>query len=165
MSRVENSADAWDGDEYMPYGLWEGAYDRAMNGPTGLRRLEEMLAALEALPEQKLCASTIANGQTTCFVGAFVAAREAKASGKPIADVITEMHERALAEYGDGEDSWEDLSTTQEVAMQYMPMTVAWEWAQINDSDWLRLSDEERWATAHGWVSKKIAEHPARKAT
>ena len=163
MSRADNSwsADYADYDDPVPEGLWRARYQRAMNGATGLRRLHEMRAALEALPKRELCESTIADGETTCFVGAFIARRRADKLGVPLLDVIAEMHKTAVYEFGDGEDSYEDLSTTAEEARDAgLPWTVAWEWASMNDSEWASLTPPDRFERALAWVDERIAKHP-----
>lgn len=164
MSRAENS---WNNDiESVPEGLWYGRYQRAMNGLTGLRRLEEMKVALEALPKKELCEGTVSDGETVCFVGAFIAKRRAAKLGLPLLDVIVELHERAVAAYGEGDDSYENLSTTAESASDAgLPWTVAWEWASLNDAEWRHLTNTGRYEKAMVWVEGRIATHPLRHST
>jgi hypothetical protein len=164
MSRATS---AWEiGDEAVPDGLWYGRYNRAMNGPTGLKRLEETRDALRALPEPKLIADKMADGGQVCFVGALAAKRLAERSGLSWPEAVKELAERTgrAAEdyYGDEEQT---LFDTSEVAQGLdIPWTVAWEWGVLNDSTWANLTPEERFIEALKWVERKIAEHPTRQS-
>ena len=69
----------YDGDEGIPYALWENAVTRSMRSRKGLALLRELKAALEALPEKRLIDgfARIAEGGEceVCALGALAKAR------------------------------------------------------------------------------------------
>lgn len=77
MSRSGYSDDCY-GAELV---LWRGAVTSALCGKRGQAFLREMLAALDALPEQKLVSSVLVADGACCAMGAVAVARDADVSG------------------------------------------------------------------------------------
>lgn len=145
-----------DGD-IIPEAVWHSRYQRAMNSRAGLQRLLEAKAALEALPEKRLCEGTLSDGKSVCFVGAIVAKRAAAKNGVDLAAEIAALHAELTEEWMDYEDLMSTATAGKDVGL---PWTVAWEWAVLNDHTWGTLTDEERYSAALAWLNVRIASHP-----
>ena len=75
--------------------LWRGAVKQAIRGKRGQAFLREMLAALDALPEQKLIAGDLECDGAVCAIGAV-----GKARGLAMAELDPEDRESVAAAFG-----------------------------------------------------------------
>ena len=117
MSRSNYSDDI---DDQWQWIRWRGAVNSAINGARGQAFLKEMLSALDALPEHKLVANALQEGNSVCAMGAV-----GKARGVDMAEIdpedsvtvastfgISDALAREIAYYND-EASWNDETPEQ----------------------------------------------------
>ena len=118
---------------------WRGAVASAMRGRRGQAFLQEMLAALDALPEKKLIAEAIETEGAVCAIGAV-----GKARGLNMAGLDPEDHETVAARFG-------------------VPHSLACEIFWENDEAYWRGSEtpEQRFIRVREWVERNIRKPPA----
>lgn len=147
MSRFD-SYDDYDGPDMS--GLWWDSFRRAVNSERGQRTLREIEAALLAMPEHKLIADELADGNGgVCAVGAVAAYRRVQ-DGQSWDDAVL-----SLPPIDSGHETAYYASTSLRMAK-----TIAWEMAQINDDGdrWApdHWTPEQRHAAVLAWVRKRI---------
>lgn len=115
---------------------WRGAVASALRGKRGQSFLKEMLAALDALPEQKLIREELAKGDAVCAIGAV-----GKARGIDMSEIDPEDRDSVGHAFG--------ISPAMAAEIVYM-----------NDDWWhaRNESPEERFARMRGWVAGQIIE-------
>jgi hypothetical protein len=91
MSRSDYSEDI----EHWQLVMWRGAVKKAIRGARGQAFLREMIRALEALPEKKLVASELDDGELVCAVGAVGRAR-----GIDMTGLDPENHDQVADKFG-----------------------------------------------------------------
>lgn len=175
MSRFE-----YDGEEGMPWDLWQATVSRALGGRSGQEALAAMEGALLALPEPVLIEGHLASQGAVCAVGALVAHRRAAEQGVDLAAVIEAMsagiacwcgHSREKHEenvcLGTGwidnrscscqsyDPESEDIYETANAGMRVgLTSTVAYHLAYLNDEQFGSASPEDRYAQMLGWVRR-----------
>lgn len=149
-SRVHDYGD----DGTVPYGLWEHAMRRALAGKRGQAALRELEAALLALPEKRLIAGRVSDGESVCTLGALALKRRTD-KGAAVADALASLER----DYPEGDDAdWLAMELGQgELGLRY---TLAWEVIAQNDDEYgdRRLSPEERYAAMLAWVRRQLGE-------
>ncbi len=130
MSRSDYSddCDQWDLIRYR------GAVKSAIRGARGQAFLREMLAALDALPEKKLIAGELEDGNAVCAIGAV---------GKARGIDMTEL---------DPDDSWR-VAATFGIA-DALVREIAFE----NDDDfgWSQETPEARFMRVRRWIETQL---------
>jgi hypothetical protein len=132
MSRSGYSDDT---DDQWAHIRWRGAVSSALRGAKGQAFLNELDAALDALPEKKLVANELEGDGCFCALGAV-----GKARGIDLAKIDTYDHEA--------------LSKTFGIAPA-MAQEIMW----INDeaATWRgEDQDEQRWQEVKNWIKKEI---------
>jgi len=127
-SNYDDSCDGWD------LIRWRGAVASAIRGHRGQRLLQELLDALDAMPEKVLIAEALVQDGRYCALGVVGHAR-----GLPLAEI-------------DPEDS-------NQVAQQFdIADALAREIAFINDTDWnwQKETPAERWVRVRAWVARQL---------
>jgi len=113
--------------------LWRGAVANALRGKRGQAFLREMIAALDALSEKKLCTSYLVDGPNVCALGAVGLRRGIDM--KP-ADATSD-----------------DLATMFGIAR-----AMAAEITYLNDEAYWDVTPERRWQIMRDWAKKNIKE-------
>ena len=121
-----------DGDQW---GLirWRGAVNSAIKGRRGQAFLEELLAALDALPEKKLIAEDLEREGAVCAIGAV-----GKARGMDMSALDPGNSDRVASVFG-------------------IAPAMAREIVYVND-EWgsYKQTPEERWARMRKWAKDEI---------
>lgn len=132
MSRSGYSDDC-DGWEHI---CWRGAVKGAIKGFRGQAFLQEMRAALDALPEKKLITDALEESGAVCAIGAV-----GKARGLDMAGIDPEDNKRIAGLFG-------------------IAPAMAAEIVFMNDEaiGWKTETPEERFARMRGWVNSQILE-------
>jgi hypothetical protein len=176
VSRFEYDGD---GEEAMPYGLWQANLTRALGGRKGQAALAEMETALLALPEPKLIEGHLAVDGAVCAVGALVAKRRAEREGIDLQAVIDAMAAGVRCQCGHGRDKhaedgcagkgWQDRScycrtyepdieegweTADAGAAEGLTWSVAYHLAYLNDEKFRDASPEERYGQMLVWLRR-----------
>jgi len=113
---------------------WRGAVTAATKGRRGQAFLVEMLAALDALPDKRLSADLLLDGDNCCAMGAV-----AKARGIDVSPAAVDAYDRAaVAQIFD------------------IAPALAAEIAYINDDGWRLANDNERWGRVRAWVVSQL---------
>lgn len=126
------------GDE-LAYGRWRGAVISAIQGRRGQEFLRELLAILDAMPDQQLIANSFATDAGVCALGAVFVDR-----GVEPPDI-------------DPDDI--DLGETADVAADALGIThaLAAEIMDKNDCGW-NEAPNVRWRRMRGWVKRQLME-------
>lgn len=112
---------------------WRGAVASAMRGRRGQAFLNEMLAALDALPEKKLIADELeAADGAVCAIGAVGKARDVD-----MKDVDPEDREKVAALFS-------------------IPHALACEIVYTNDECFSRETPEQRFVSMRAWIKQAI---------
>jgi len=116
---------------------WRGAVASAIRGKRGQAFLREMLAALDALPERRLIAHDLKNGDSVCAIGSVGLMR-----GLDMTNIDPEDPEQLVKAFG-------------------VPDALVREIEYLNDDDWpLNQSPEARYERMRKWVQEQIKETP-----
>lgn len=148
MSRSGYSEDC----EYLE--LWRGAVDRAIAGRRGQTLLQELEAALLALPEKRLCAFDVANPKTgeVCALGAVALKRRLDKGAVRLA-ALREIEE----EFPEGVEA-ETMCGEFNIAE-----ALAKEITYINDEA-APADAQRRYEHVLRWVQSKIRREPAKSS-
>ena len=113
---------------------WRGAVNSAIKGARGQAFLKEMLTALDAMPEKKLIAGELAEGDAVCALGAV-----GKARGVAMDGIDPEDRERVARAFGIAE------ALAAEIVFE-------------NDQDFYysKETPEERFARMRRWIEGQI---------
>jgi hypothetical protein len=133
MSRSGYSDDC----EHWDLIRWRGAVASAMRGFRGQAFLQEMRAALDALPERKLIAEELEDEGAVCAIGAV-----GKRRGVDMTEMDPYDRETVAATFG-------------------IPHTLACEIFWVNDDGAYRETPEERFKRVYKWVDGSIRKPPA----
>jgi hypothetical protein len=174
----------YDGEEGMPWELWETVVSNALGGRRGQEALAAMEDALLALPEPKLVHGHLASDSAVCAVGALVAHRRAEREAVDVAAVIEAMSAGVKCWCGHGREAhagggctamrkpWgeteerpcsceayepdtEDVyETVRAGEAEGLSHTVAWHLAYLNDETFGGASPEERFNLMLAWVRR-----------
>lgn len=155
MSRFDACEDS-DWSESQQH-LWDQAVRSTLRGKRGLKVLQEVEAALVALPEPRLISGQMADAQgCTCAVGAWAKARLEQ--GQP---VKSGYGNRAVTTVADLMEEGEDCYETAEFGkVNGLGYALAWSVAQENDDDRCRETPEQRHVRVLAWVRRNIAANP-----
>lgn len=135
MSRsgyTEDSEDQWS------LICWRGAVKKAINGKRGQAFLQEMLGALDALPEKKLVASELEMDGQVCAIGSVGLAR-----GIDMSKI-------------DPEASW-DVAKTFGIS-EALAREIVWE---NDEAGWGSDTPEKRFERMRAWVVKNLRDEKA----
>lgn len=174
MSRVD---DYDGGDEYFPnqWALWQQAFERAKKSKRGLKALEDVRAALLALPEKRLISRALCTvgkgaeladepdpygeredvleqGEGVCVVGAY-------AWYKRVEGGMTA--EEAFRSLPFGPDYDDPSVTVTEGTKAGLRETIGWWLMSVNDNSFEGADPEARYAGVLRFVEDQIAAHPA----
>jgi hypothetical protein len=148
-----------DGDDYLGYAeqcLWEQAQWNALHSKRGRSVLEELEAALLAMPEHRLAEGSIVTAEgLTCALGELAVYRQVK-SGEDRPTALETLWEEypgdEIAADGEEDSYTEDLGRglglTNALTVQV---------AYINDELWA-TTPEERWTRMLDWVRNALDE-------
>lgn len=127
-----------DNDDQWQFIRWRGAVASAVRGIRGQAFLQEMLSAMEALPERKLIAHELEHDGAVCAIGSV-----GKVRGVDMTGIDPEDNERVAALFG-------------------IPHTLACEIVYMND-EWGPLNEapEQRYARMQKWIDGLIRKPPA----
>lgn len=181
MSRFDDDGDG----EGMPWELWQTVVSNALGGKRGQAALAELEEALLALPEPKLIEGHLAADGAVCAVGAYVAHRQARERGVPIATVIAEVeetecwcgHERdahgptcsGIREWNgkpctctefDADDGEGIYDTTHAGQQAGLPHTISWHLAYLNDETFGCMTPEQRYEKVLAWTRRALGKEP-----
>ena len=135
MSRHGYTDDFGD-DDPLALGRWRGRVASAIRGKRGQAFLREMRDALDAMPEKRLIARELVEGEGCCAMGAVAIAR-----GMDVSDLDPEEPHCVAERFGIAE-------------------VLAAEIAYENDEHWSRRDDEDaeanRWRYMRNWVERQI---------
>lgn len=128
-------------DDYDPWQLimWRGAVASAINGKRGQAFLQEMLAALDAMPEKKLIAEALEDSGAVCAMGAVGVKRGLNMGG-------IDPYDR------------ETVAATFNIAPA-LAAEIAWE-NDENGNYWKNEAPEDRWTRVRKWVVANIKAPP-----
>ena len=148
MSRID-----WSDDEERPgqFALWRANTARSICGREGQRALQELRAALLAMPHRRLIAHELVTPEgEVCAVGALVTLR---------ADPDWQTASLIASERWHREDpDWWEPDTTMEAGMSVgIPRLVAWRLVELNDMDLDAVSPEERWERVFAWAGDHLS--------
>lgn len=175
MTRFDN-----DGEEGMPWELWETVVSKALGGRKGQQALAAMEEALLALPEPRLIQSHLAYDGGVCAIGALVAHHRAKEQGVDLTEIIDAMGAGVSCWCGHGREKHSDAScsgtlwqdrpcgcdgyepdndedsyeTVQAGRSAGLGSTVAWHLAYLNDEQFSGASEEERFQKMLAFVRR-----------
>lgn len=111
---------------------WRGAVASAIRGRRGQSFLNELISALDALPEKKLIIEKLEDGGEVCAIGAVGRAR-----GLSMVGVDPENSERVASIFGISDAMVREIT-------------------YVNDDEFLRRTPEERFAVVRRWAKDKI---------
>jgi hypothetical protein len=140
MSRSGYSDDYDDYDQWQQI-MWRGAVASAIRGKRGQAFLREMLAALDALPEQKLIAHNLEVNGAVCAIGAVGMAR-----GVDMSKIDPEDYNTVAGKFG-------------------IASAMAQEIVYMNDDWYFSETPEERFFRMRKWVEKQIVANDNTKDT
>ena len=126
-------------DDYDQWAMirWRGAVSSAMRGKRGRAFLQELLTALDALPEHKLCAYELEEGGLVCALGSV-----GKARGLDMKEI----------------DPWDRETVAKTFGI---PRSLAMEIMYMNDEGfWGDEMPEFRWSRMRRWVARLIDGSP-----
>jgi len=172
MSRVGD----YDGDEYFPnqWALWQRSFELAKNSKRGLKALEDIRAALLALPQKRLISRALCTvgkaeeladepdrygergelleqGEGVCVVGAY--AWYKRVEGGMTAD-------EAFRSLPLGPDYDDPSVTVTEGTKAGLRETLGWWLMQINDDRFEGTDPEARYRGVLQFIEDQIAAHP-----
>lgn len=127
----ENSDDNWQ------FIKWRGVVASTIRGQRGQAFLQEMRAAMDALPQPKLVTGALEADGAVCAIGAV-----GKRRGIDMSGIDPEDYERVALTFG----------ITTPLAQEIMWM---------NDEGFYRETPEERFACMRKWTDKHIRKPPA----
>jgi hypothetical protein len=178
MSRVDYD----DYDEIFPnrWAFWQRAFERARDSKRGLKAMEDVRAALLALPEKRLISSALCTvgkaeelarqpdpygergdllatqGEGVCLVGAYAWHKRVEQGMTP---------DEAFRSLPLGADYEGDPEVTaNEGERAGLAQTLAWHLMTINDEYFGGMTPEARYDAILHHIEDKIARHPAREA-
>lgn len=93
MSRAGYNDDC-DGEQWQ-YALWRGSLMSSIRGKTGQAFLNELVTALETMPEKRLIPNALIKDGEVCALGAVGVRR-----GKPMEHINPEEYEQVASEFG-----------------------------------------------------------------
>lgn len=128
MSRSEYNDD---GDNWSLI-CWRGAVNSAIKGGRGQAFLNELIAALDALPEKKLIANELEQDGAVCAIGAV-----GKARGVDMSGLDPENSDRVASTFG-------------------IAPAMAREITYMNDERFERKTPEERFTAMRKWAKDEI---------
>lgn len=127
-----------DMDDQWQFIRWRGVVASTIRGKRGQAFLQEMLDALDAMPERKLVRDALVEADgAVCAIGAVGVKRGVDMSG-----IDPEDYERVAGAFG--------ISTP-------LAQEIMW----MNDEEFYRKTPEERFAHMRKWVESKIRKPPA----
>lgn len=122
-----------DMDDQWAFIRWRGAVASALRGRRGQAFLNEMLAAMDALPEKKLIANELEAAEgAVCAIGSV-----GKARGIDMKGVDPEDGEAVARLFA-------------------IPYTMACEIVYVNDEQFYRMTPEERFTAMRKWIKDEI---------
>lgn len=151
MSRSVNESDEWTEARQC---LWDNAVSRATYSKRGQKVLQEIEAALLALPEKRLIEGLLCDGTGVCAVGALAAHRKVLA-GSTWQEAFTVLDESGDYDEDDYGNSVDDTARFAEEKLK-MAFSLAWDLAYDNDHRYGALSPEERYTRVLAWVRGRI---------
>jgi hypothetical protein len=127
------------------WGLYEGARARALAGNRGQALLRDLEAALDAMPEKRLSAGALLDGDRCCSLGAVALHRDL-----PIEDI-----ERIDAIAADEGEIDRDMAGRLLNIAPTLVASIAW---QNDEGGWRSHSetDEQRWTRMRAWAVAHI---------
>ena len=127
--------------------LWAGAVRQALSGRRGQTFLNEMLAALDALPEKRLINRYMGSGDNVCAISTVAAKR-----GVDLSDI----DEWIVAAENDEDEIGEDVFRAVSKRLGIAPAMAA-EIMYVNDEAGPHdETDEQRWARMRRWIVRQI---------
>ena len=130
---MSRSGYVYDMEDQWQHICWRGAVTSALRGKRGQAFLNEMLDAMDALPEKKLVANELATADgAVCAIGAV-----GKARGIDMTGIDPENSERVAALFS-------------------IPDALAREIVYTNDDCFYRETPEQRFASMRGWIKNQI---------
>lgn len=126
---------------------WCGAVKSAMRGQRGDAFLHEMLEALDALPEKKLCCSALFHEGSVCTLGAVATLRKL--------DIPEDVADAEADEIDLHEDMAEFFGIPKALAAEIM-------YENDEGSAYLYEKPQQRWARMRRWVVEQIEANKAR---
>lgn len=121
-----------DMDDQWQHIRWRGAVASALRGRRGQAFLNEMLAAMDAMPEKKLIRDSLEAEGAVCAIGAV-----GKARGIDMSGVDPEDSDRVSAMFG-------------------IPDALAREIVYTNDECFWKQTPEERFTAMRDWIKSEI---------
>lgn len=134
MSRACYS-DGDDNPDY-PLALWRGAVLSAIRGKRGQAFLRELLAAMDAMPEKRLIADKLVDGEQVCAIGTVGRARGIKMDW-----IDPESYDVIAGQFGISEALVREIEYENDEGGLY----------SLNGE-----TPEQRWVRVRKWVEKEI---------
>lgn len=128
---------------------WRGQVASAIRGKRGQAFLNELEAALLALPVKRLCRGVLSTGDDVCALGAVAAQREIKKGANSLDEAMQKIKQEDPSAL-DAEDTAADMDIATQLAQEIMFINDEW--------GYHGLSPEERYAIVLEWVRKQIKE-------
>lgn len=140
MSR-SGYVDDWDSDNIRQMNCWRGAVASAIRGKRGQAFLRELVAAMDATPEEDrwLISGELEHEGSYCALGIV-----GKARGMSMEDIDPEDYEAVAAAFG-------------------LPEALAREVMYENDDSYFRDDGKKRWNYIYRWAKDLIRSEPLRE--